>query len=471
MNNRLISPLLLLAAIWTLSGCGGTSSVADGGMGGTGMAYGTITEIGSIWVNGVEFDTDGATIKVEGEADVIAGVGPDVGNYVNKGMVVLVVGTINSDGVTGVAETVTYQDSLEGPICATTANTITVMEQKILIDANTLNENGDPVDIGALVISDVVEVSGFNSSNGDIYARYLEDKGASTEFEIEGVVKNSIANQFEIGTLVVNTTNAVGVAPSDGDYVEVKASSYTCGGALAASEVSVSSSGSSGSDADDAEVEGIVTDDTLLPNSFKLNGQTVEINTSTAFSGGLLADIKSGVHLEVEGKISNGVLTAEEIEFEDGVELEGDVVSINPLELRGLNGITILVEENLTQCSGVVNDCGLINAAHHLQVRARDYGGGTVLATEVEVQGGLSLDAKLQGPVDSFIFDSIEVMGITVTTLSFTDPDFVVEQDGGEVTGRDNFYAILQVGDLVELEGSWNGATMTIDWESVELDR
>lgn len=478
MNNRLISPLLLLAAVWALSGCGGTSSVADGGMGGTGMAYGTITEIGSIWVNGVEFDTTGAEVDIDG-VSFTDNAGTSGGIELLPGMVVRVDGTINADGVSGTATRVSYKNSLEGPVSAkdTTALTLTVLGQTVVVDNTTRFDNILPADLSGIIVGDVVEVSGFITSNGNIYARYIE-KTVSANYELTGMVTAiGGANSFTIGGLTISTLGIgfdTGVLTAGSSFVEVEGSSFGGGGELIASAVSVISAGLDTTDIDEAEVEGLVTAITAPlagdVMEFTLGAQSVVTDANTNYSGGLATDIQVGVHLEVEGVISNGVLTAEEIEFEDGIELEGDVniVGANTLTLKGFSGITVTVNDTVTQYGGNANSFADIAADEHLQIRVRK-NGADLLATEIDEQSASS-DVKLQGPVDSFVSNtSITVLTHLAQTNAIADLDFVVEEDGVETLGEANFYATLQVGDLVELEGSWNGAIVV--WESVELDR
>ena len=124
INNRLLA--LLLAALLTSCGGGGGSSPeivaggADGsgdsgdtgdavaGISGSGKAIGVITQFGSIFVNGVEYDTTEAVIIVNGAVATEDDLG--------VGMVVFIQGTVNEDGVTGVAEVVIVDDNLKGPI-------------------------------------------------------------------------------------------------------------------------------------------------------------------------------------------------------------------------------------------------------------------------------------------------------------------------------------------------------------------
>ena len=61
------------AAALTLAACGGGGSSGgiggtgggSGGIGGTGVAYGTITAFGSVWVNGVEYNSSNATVRID----------------------------------------------------------------------------------------------------------------------------------------------------------------------------------------------------------------------------------------------------------------------------------------------------------------------------------------------------------------------------------------------------------------------
>ena len=96
-------------------GSGGSGDTGDtsAGISGSGKAIGVITQFGSIFVNGVEYDTSEAVIIVNG----VVATEDDLG----VGMVVFIQGTVNEDGVTGVAEVVIVDDNLKGPISAITS--------------------------------------------------------------------------------------------------------------------------------------------------------------------------------------------------------------------------------------------------------------------------------------------------------------------------------------------------------------
>ena len=51
-----------------LSSCGGGGTTSEGGIGGTGVSSGRVSQVGSVFVNGTHYDTDGAEFAaVEGE--------------------------------------------------------------------------------------------------------------------------------------------------------------------------------------------------------------------------------------------------------------------------------------------------------------------------------------------------------------------------------------------------------------------
>ncbi len=107
----------LLFLVATLSSCDGVApgglasfdSPGGGGIGGTGVtSSGSINGFGSIFVNGVEFDTDSAEILINGK--------PASEEELRLGMVVLVSGTVDDNGTTGTASQVIFDQEVEGPV-------------------------------------------------------------------------------------------------------------------------------------------------------------------------------------------------------------------------------------------------------------------------------------------------------------------------------------------------------------------
>jgi Domain of unknown function (DUF5666) len=326
--------LLVLVASLLITAC-------DGGIGGTGnnpnnnggASVGTVTAFGSVWVNGVEFDTTNAAIWEEGEP---VGIG-DAAALANLeiGQVVEVRGDFSSDGVTGTATLVRYSDMLEGPIAEINPATseIWVMGYWVIIDAQTIlvDESGAPQDFGALAKGDVVEISGLPDELGRIRATYLELDGAFeddvTEVEVKGSVSNLDLNAttFKIGLMTINFSGAS--LPSEplgnGQWVEVDGTTFTqagygLAGAFTATSVEQMDNTLTVADGERVEIEGFITSTTDLAaqNEFTLSSQVVQVTNQTIYTGGSKANLAVGAKIEAEGSWSGGILIAEEIEFE-----------------------------------------------------------------------------------------------------------------------------------------------------------
>jgi hypothetical protein len=324
--------LTLLLALLLISCSGGGASSSSGGIGGSGMtSQGSVSGFGSIIVNGTEFDTTNARIIVEGEEK---GIGDAVVlNNLEVGMVVTVYGT---DSNNPVADRVTYNDNVEGPVESinvidATRKDIVVLGQTVIVNVVTEIKGTTFAD---LAVDDVVEVSGFVDDTGAIWATFLE-KTDGLVFEVTGFVKNldTVQETFEINNLTVDYSSAdtsalPGGEPAEDLFVEVEGTLTPTGEILADSiqpgdELDVE-------DADEIEITGFVTDDTLAPAEFTVGNLVVQTDANTLFVDGTAGDILPGQKLEAEGTLVNGILLATEVEFwePDQIEVEGDVTAI-----------------------------------------------------------------------------------------------------------------------------------------------
>lgn len=335
------------AATALLIGC-------SGGESGTGIqannqtSVGEITGFGSIYMNGVRYNTDGATIYIDGNQaseDSLA-----------VGMVVTIEGSVNSDGLNGTAITVATRTEVEGLVLQNDVagnGTINVMGQTVKISNDTKFKSTVPTIaiVDDLVANDsVVEVSGYSDGQGNIYATYIKaiaSGGSLSEIRLYGVIQDLSGtadnSTFRIGTVTVTfndaDTNFEDVTQStlaNGMYVSVESTNYN-NDIVLASEIDredyIDREGS------EYELEGIVTEISNLANGeFKLNGRSVRFDTATIFEGGGQADIQLEVKLEVDGKVqADGLILADEISFrtESNMEIEGLVAS------KGDNMLTI----------------------------------------------------------------------------------------------------------------------------------
>lgn len=322
MTRALLRNLVLMA--WTLlavAACNasGGPSASSGGTGGTGVSYGPVTGFGSVFVNGVEFDTTNSTVTLNGILD--PGTDPHRGLMV--GMVVKVDGTFDSNGTTGTATGITYKDNLRGPVSSITSIgtgilKVVALGQNVIIDGQTVFVG---TTFATLALSNVIEVSGLPDNNGDIHATFVELKANSfvpgMEIGVKGAIQNldPILKTFQINALTVDYSLAnlqTGI-PANGQFVEVKGTNLA-GIALIADSVVLDDNSLGVTDASVAQMQGFVTAMTS-PSRFTVGVQPVQTTASTIFEGGTASDIAPGKKLEVDGALAGGILTATKISF------------------------------------------------------------------------------------------------------------------------------------------------------------
>jgi len=314
--------LSLTATCLVFAGCGGSGgggSLAGGGIGGTGItASGAITGFGSIFVNGIEFETVDASRDVDGKISVSDGTNDDT--VLGIGMVVTVDGTLNDDGVTGTAKTIQYDPTVQGPVQGPIIDvdpltrSFTVMG--ISVTVQKVNTEFSNVTFDTLQPDDWVDVSGFFDANGVLQATRIE-RTDSREVVVKGTVTGLAGTAFTLevdqaaSTYTVDTAAAVlpvgGLA--DNQYVEVKG--VLTGTAIDAKSVELKREGFV--DAEFVSIEGIVTD-FVNNGDFRVAGQPVDASVAEFIPAGLVGSLSDGVEVEVEGPIQGGVLMASRVE-------------------------------------------------------------------------------------------------------------------------------------------------------------
>ena len=176
----------------------------------------------------------------------------------------------------------------------------------------------------------VVEISGYRDSAGNIHAVYIAKKAdgyiATDEFEIKGIADVTSQSELEIGGLKISTSSI----PQDvtvfaGKFVEAKGTFNGVDTLTASEDVEIEDESFDESDPQldgyKAELEGLVASTACGPTApceFEMSGVVVQVGVSTTYSGtaSAVTDITTGVKLEVEGILQNGKLVADSIEFE-----------------------------------------------------------------------------------------------------------------------------------------------------------
>jgi hypothetical protein len=457
-------------------GGGGSSNGSTTPASATSVSQGQIEGFGSVFVNGVEWETDSAEIEIEGSPGFSE-------SDLQIGMLVKVEGSLDDNGTTGTAATIGFEDNLEGPISSITdsstgtVKTLLVMGQTVIVEEGvTFFDDNDPTfTFDTMAVGDVIEVSGPTNFDGSIQATFIEKKADNltdflnegNELEVKGVVSGLTATTFLINDLTVDYSN---VTPRNGPLangrsVEVKGTDLV-GNTLTATDVEVKQAGLGVDDIDEAEVEGFVTNLNTAAQTFQVNGQLVDYSTA-AFFGGTEAELLNGTKVEAEGPMVSGVLQAEKVEFEESIKFEANAATVNAgagtLTLEDLAGITVTVDDALTEFEPAGSDLNDIVIGNEVQIRARESSGGTIVAIELDIQDDPSNEAIIQGPVTSFepLGDVTILDVVVVDTTTINDDDF---EDDDIVIGRAEFFNRLAVGDLVKARFRDNA------WDQIEFE-
>ncbi len=461
--NRLILKFLISAAISMsvagLYSCGGGSTqVADGGIGGTGITQGRVTNFGSIFVNGIEFNTDNASYTVnntEASQDDLA-----------IGMVVRISGSSDASNATGTALSVTYDSLIEGVVNSndiTTNGTLNVMDQTISVDGDTVYVNPfDATPLESLPLNSIVEVSGFTDGNGDILATRIEVKSlawSGDELEVSGLLSNIAGTQFQIGDLTIDGS-ALQEIPLEGTFVEVKGSGFS-GGLFVAESIEIEGDGSIlvASDGEEVEIEGQITQALDANDRFALNGQIVDAS-ATSLSGAS-DQLTLGRVAKVDGVMNGDILLAEEIRLSAIASERGEISSILGSDSvdAGAGTVTLLGQtirvDNSTIMENDVDEHSnftLADLTAHDYLEAKVYTqGGVLVASKLELDSPPQrYNAEVEGLPEFIDNSTIRVLGVTVDTSGVTGYSFVaaiIEVRGDYIDGVLYADRISTIGD------------------------
>jgi hypothetical protein len=481
--------LTICSIILTLAaGCGGGSSGGGetppvdtnpppvGGIGRTGVALGPISTFGSVVVNGVRYDTAGATFTINGTS----GSQDDL----RVGHVITIEGTIDDNGVDGAADEVNFDDNVKGPIESidVALSRIVVLGQTVLISPETsFDDSISTASIAGLAEDDIVEVSGLVDANGRITATRIELKPAGTEFEVLGIVSSHdmAGFRFNINDLVVDYSGATldnfsGGQIADGDFVEAKGMSVSTAGELVATRVELKNVLPNVADGDHIEIQGFITRFDSAQD-FDVTGFPVTTTTSTVYEGGDAADLGLNIKVEVEGDVdSNGVLVATKVDIRraKAVRATANVDSVD----AGANslvmlGITVSVDaltrlEDKSDADVRPLTLADINAGDYIEVRGDEFpaGSGDILATILE-RDDADTEAILQGFVETITDPSFTILGVTIQTGGGT----IFRDVNDSVISSTEFFNQLAPNSLVKAKGSEVSATV-ISADEVEFE-
>jgi hypothetical protein len=426
--------LALLLGALLLAGCGSDSSIASGGIGGTGK--GTISGYGSILINDEnEYQLTGDTdLRVDGVPKTEQEL-RDMGT----GLVATFVLAADADPLLlgGTALSVHVEHQLVGPI-TTAGPLLAVLGQRVLVNANTVIvcevescPAPDTLDVG-----EILRVSGYPTGDNHLLATRVEHVSTSpAEWKLIGrVTMPDSGSILSIGPQQVDIT---GITPADcgaalttGEFVDIRAEasqnnpldpapltgvlSVTCttGGLVVPPGL--------GTGTVPALVEGVA--EGVFPPWFFVSGQPVQLTDQVKYKGGEPEDLVDGVHVQVRGKldVASGVLLAERVRF-----LMPTVRIVGPMNPTAQylpdTSVTVLgITAAITPATVGTNSLDNLGA-NPSQVRVYGYVDslGIVNATRVAALGLPKADSvDLRGPVSGFdgVGGTITILGVVVDT-------------------------------------------------------
>jgi len=481
-SNRIVASSGIALLLTALAGCGGSGSsdapATPGAPSATDQTtVGQITGFGSIYVNGIEFETVGASYEVD---DAIA----SDDDALAVGMVVKVEGSVNADGLTGTAFSVSYDDDIEGVVDELTETddpdikTFVVMEVTVVADANKTNFDSDDSSFSFDTIAngDVVEVSGDYGPDDRLYATYIEQQDADdNEYEAKGIV--SLYDGGSNFVLILRNGNTLNVAvalgaeiPSvgiaDDQFVEVEGTIDDPTAAtktLTAFKVELEDDDRLDDDDNEVEVKGILNYDADSGTWF-VKDIPLAFGGSTEYSPlsleTMLADQSAaGLYVEVEGDYVDDALQVEKIELEDdelGFKADvfaksgGGTLTLSFGDAVGtvdviVNNETMFLDDDAVQSF----DYGSINMGDKVEIDARWGSDGAIYASNIHLED--SSDYEIEGPVEVIDAGTLQVLGVVYNI----DSGVTVFEDGMPV-----------VGDFVEVEDdNGDGLADTVEIE------
>lgn len=424
---------LTTAGLGACGGGGGGGSATTSGI----SSVGTVAGFGSIYVNGIKFETDNSSYSVDDEDRFDD-------SALAVGMKVRVEGTLNADGRTGTASRVIYDDDVEGPIdigsltvVDATTKRFTILGMEVSAHATeTIYDNG--VSFASLAEGQKLEISGYFDGNMIIASRMEKQDDLDDEFELKGTVEN-----YDGNTISLTLQNGVSAGPyavsggaeldipadPSGLFVEVKLLDQA--GSLLVIKIETDDEDLLDDDDNEVNVRGILVDDGN--GGFLVNGIAFTVDASTEFEpASLEGNLVPGLEIKIEGHMQGDVLIAEEIETEDGeIEIEARVIGVTAddakngnvtLDLGNGQSLTVHVD-NSTQFEDSsafdLNDDNSFDLdelaidTDFVEIEAYENDAGELVATCIEREDG-NRDTRLEAPVDSFIANvSVTVFGIT----------------------------------------------------------
>jgi hypothetical protein len=315
--------LWLFILLITLNACSGEAlwEVAEGGIGGSGVTIGPISGFGSIYVNGVVYDTDNAHILINGEvSDSTA---------LRVGMIVTIEGNLSADGTQGVAHNIHFADDLRGPLSAIDLEQgiLHVLGQSVYVDQRTILEG--VTTLAEIPVARFVAISALSVSDGTWRATrvraYAPDKGVRIRGRV--MAHDASAYTFRIGALLVDYRAAGIIADMPKNGVWLALEGYLHEQVLYAQRI-IEAAPAPARPGELLLLRGHVTG-VNGATALEIDFRTARFDDATRFSFGSAADLHAGAEVTVRAQTdNNGVLVLRHVEFNNATAARSDISQI-----------------------------------------------------------------------------------------------------------------------------------------------
>jgi len=445
MNRHFFRATVALLVVVLLQACSAGGGETGTGQTDTAVSVGVITGFGSVFVNGVKYETSPNTkVSIDGD-------GAALESNLAVGMLVTISGNVNADGATGAASSILFEDNVEGFVSSNdlaTGGELVVLGQQIIVDNDTVfhsNVSGTLI-VENVAIGSVVEVSGYSNGDGLIYATRIELKRATfthgEKVEIKGIATNVSSTSFMIGTMTVvyneNLLKGFDGALQENDFVSAKSEQQLDGsGSFVAFAVELKESKKISSTVEvnnEIEFEGIVSNIDAINQTFVLNTETIRVNDNTEYGGKRFRDLADKLKVKIDGYVNeNGNIIAKEVKFKEAsyTYFEGNIEVINSTNRTiTLLGVTLQLN-NSTRFKDDLSDVddesrryfnfGDLLEGDNVEVSAYSDSSGALIASKLERKnpesgGGEGEERELEGVVSQFGLtpNIIVVSGVTI---------------------------------------------------------
>ncbi len=426
-----------------------------------------ISGFGSVFVAGVEFETDSAEVEVEDNLSSES--------ELALGMRVRVEGSVNDDGVTGSADRVVYEAELVGPVGSTpivendgetlrfNAFGVQVVAERTV----TSFDGSDPAfSFDTLAQGDIVEVSGaFNRVANVLEATRIELRPPGTT---EAIVSGSVENLDAAGTsftldgvtvLIDGNTDLTRVDGqlADGDDVRVRGDLQADGSVLATvirtrrgeiAEAQVAANA-------EVELEGVIESNDGAGN-LVVSGQPVDASNATLSPSG--AALSEGRKVEVEGTLRGDVLVASAIKIKaERVRAIARIGEVDTaamtfaLRFGGMDQLLTFAVDTATDIRDRGMDLRIADLRVDDPVR--------VLATRIDgvltaehVRRGNDDRARLQGTATGLdeMAGTVEIEGVSFATDADTAFQRAIDGDDDASITAAEFFAAASIGSVIK---------------------